>query len=365
MHWMKENAGHSQGNCHRMKGAIDTEHQIQELVCAERSKHNLRGVPPEPDGQRARAMEEKGLHSQGPSWAIFGNALAFSSLHPLQVRSLPSPGYPGLRTPGSHFMDQVAAVLGLHEHTVLPRISHHVWKPSCTGNTPDFPLLIQGWILTATNPLGIQRSFWHSSQQEGREKGPMFRTHPASPPWWGSWAGRGFSPGLHRANPAPAGTGWDCWDVCMGSPSNSGYFMIFFGPHFLPSVHYVSRWVGRINLGFFWPASGHPYGYSLSEKLTPQSYWNSYTKPPSQAHFLLKRNAQAQQLTEIIIFFRLKSKPAFSLPRDALSPFHKTVWVGRNLKTHPAPTPVWYLDDSGASALCGVMGTTRQWRDSK
>lgn len=52
----------------RMKGAIDTEHEIQELVCAERGKHNPRGVLAELDGQWNRAMEEKDLHFQGLSW---------------------------------------------------------------------------------------------------------------------------------------------------------------------------------------------------------------------------------------------------------------------------------------------------------
>lgn len=61
-----------------------------------------------------------------------------------------------------------------------------------------------------------------------------------------------------------------------------------------------------------------------------------------------------------LLFFRMKPKLPFSLPRDTLSPFRGMVWVGRNIKAHPAPAPVWYLHDSGASALCGVMGATRQ-----
>lgn len=45
----------------KMKGAIDTERVIQELVCVESSKCSLRGALPEPDGHRARAMEQQDL----------------------------------------------------------------------------------------------------------------------------------------------------------------------------------------------------------------------------------------------------------------------------------------------------------------
>lgn len=45
----------------KMKGAIDTERVIQELVCVEISKRSLRGALAEPDGHRARAMEQQDL----------------------------------------------------------------------------------------------------------------------------------------------------------------------------------------------------------------------------------------------------------------------------------------------------------------
>lgn len=70
----------------------------------------------------------------------------------------------------------------------------------------------------------------------------------------------------------------------------------------------------------------------------------SVSKPPLRPISSQTGMYSAQKL----LFFRLKSKPPFSLPRDALSPFHKMIWVGRDLKTHAVPAPVWYLDDSGA-----------------
>lgn len=119
-----------------MEGAIDTEHGIQELDWAERSKHNLRGV--------LSLMGNEQSHGAAGSLlsviilsllrSHFGNALAFSPLHPLQVMlSLQHRLSWLLVTPGSHFMDQVAAVLGLHVHRSLPRMFHNLLKASSLG----------------------------------------------------------------------------------------------------------------------------------------------------------------------------------------------------------------------------------------
>lgn len=81
----------SEGKCHRNTQNERCHWHRARNSGVERSKHNLRGVLAEPDGQWTRAMEQQGLCFQWLSWAcwgaIFENALAFASLHPLQVIS--------------------------------------------------------------------------------------------------------------------------------------------------------------------------------------------------------------------------------------------------------------------------------------